>query len=64
MARFDGFITVDQNLQFQQNVKNAGIAVVVLIARTNRLKELLPLASLLRAAVASIQPGEVRRVGA
>lgn len=61
---FNGFVTVDQNIQFQQNVRAAGIAVVVLVARTNRLKELLPLAPALRSAVDTIKPGELRRVGA
>ena len=42
--RFEAFVTVDQNVEFQQNVKASGMAVVVLAARTNRLKELLPLA--------------------
>ena len=42
--RFEAFISVDQNVEFQQNVKASGIAVVVLAASTNRLKELRPLA--------------------
>ena len=35
---FEGFITVDQNVEFQQNVKASGIAVIVLAARTNRIE--------------------------
>ena len=42
--RFGAFVTVDQNVEFQQNVKASGIAVIVLAARTDRLKELRPLA--------------------
>ena len=37
--RFEALLTVDQNLQFQQNVRASGIGVVVVVARTNRLKE-------------------------
>jgi hypothetical protein len=40
---FDVFITVDRNLTFQQNLPKFDIAVVVLRARTNRLKDLIPL---------------------
>ena len=37
---FDVFVTVDQNLGFQQNITGLEIAVVVLRARTNRLIDL------------------------
>jgi hypothetical protein len=40
---FDIFITVDRNLSFQQNLPKFDIAVLVLRARTNRLKDLIPL---------------------
>ena len=62
--RFAAFVTVDQNVEFQQNVSASGISVVVLVARTNRLKDLLPLAPRLRSSLDSIKPGELRRVGA
>jgi len=39
---FDAFITVDQNLPYQQNTANLPIAIVMLIARSNELQELLP----------------------
>ncbi len=63
-AGFRGFVTVDKNLQFQQNIQASGIAVVVLLARTNRLKELRPLAPALLQALDRIQPGQLVRVGA
>ena len=37
---FNVFVTVDQNLEFQQNIRASGIAVIVMQAPTNRLKEL------------------------
>ena len=40
VAGFDGFLTVDQSLPFQQNIRASGIGVVLVIARTNRVKEL------------------------
>ena len=36
-------LTTDQNLQYQQNLQQAGVAVVVLVALSNRLPDLVPL---------------------
>ena len=60
--RFDVFITVDQNVGFQQNVAASGIAVIVLGARSNRLKDLLPLAPAVLRKLAQITPGSLERV--
>jgi predicted nuclease of predicted toxin-antitoxin system len=59
---FDVFVTADQNLQFQQNLSGAPLGVVVLVARSNALDDLLPLVPLLQA-VQDARPGEIRRVG-
>jgi len=37
---FEAFLTVDQNLPFQHNVAASGVAVVVVVARTNRSRRL------------------------
>ena len=60
--RFDVFITVDQNVGFQQNVAASGIAVIVLAARSNRLKDLLPLAGGVLQKLSQIKPGALERV--
>ena len=62
-AGFQGFLTVDQNLQFQQNVAASGIGVIVVLARTNRLKELRPLVPTILQALQNVQRGTVLRVG-
>jgi hypothetical protein len=54
---FDVFVTVDRNLSFQQNLVSLSIAVVVLLAQTNRLADLRPLVPKLLAAIASAPPG-------
>jgi predicted nuclease of predicted toxin-antitoxin system len=61
---FDAFLTVDQNLSFQQNLQSAGVAVVLVIARTNRLKELRPLVPAILAALAGLKRGGFVQVGA
>jgi hypothetical protein len=40
---FDVFLTADQNLEHQQNLAALPIAVVVLVAPTNRIASLRPL---------------------
>jgi hypothetical protein len=40
VGRFDVFLTADRNLSFHQDVAAFDIAVVVLVARSNRLEDL------------------------
>ena len=58
------FLTTDQNLQYQQNLRELSMAVVVLVAPTNRLDDLVPLMPQVRTVLASIQPGAVVEVQA
>ena len=39
-SEFDVFVTVDRNLSFQQDLANFSIAVIVLIAPSNRVADL------------------------
>jgi len=56
---FDVFLTADQNLQYQQNLKDHEIRVVVLAAVTNRVVDLVPLLEKALAAFEGLGPGEV-----
>ena len=58
--QFDVFVTADQNLQYQQNIKTLPIAVAVLVARSNRIPKLLELVTKLGRDV-RIVVGPVRR---
>ena len=40
---FEAFVTTDSNIEFQQNLANFNLAVIVLRAPTNRLADLKPL---------------------
>ncbi|MDH5669307.1 MAG: DUF5615 family PIN-like protein [Nitrospira sp.] len=53
---FDVFITVDQNLPYQQNHATLPLAVIVLLASSTKLQALLPLVPRLEAALISLQP--------
>ncbi len=60
---FTILLTTDQNLRYQQNLQQAGVAVVVLVAPTNKLSDLLPLILDARNVLNTIAPGEVIEVG-
>ena len=62
--RFDVFITADQQLNYQQNVSRFPIAVVILVARRNKIEFLIPLVPELRRLLPQVQPGNVYRIGA
>ena len=60
---FDVFLTVDQNLKYQQNLKNFSIAIILLVARNNRFKTLLPLMPEARETLNQITEGDFIRIG-
>ena len=63
-AEFEAFITVDQNLSYQQNIATLPIAVVVLVARSTELQALLPLVPRLEEVLATLQPRSLVQIGA
>ena len=63
-AGFEVLLTVDQNLRYQQNLAASGAAVVVMVAPSNRLADLVPLIPAVEAALSNIQAGDVVEVHA
>ena len=63
-GQFDAFLTSDQGVEFQLNLAQDDIPIVVLVAGTNRFEDLKPLAPQALAALESIMPGEVVRISA
>ena len=62
-GHFDVFLTVDRNLSYQQDLGRLNIAIVVLVARGNRLADLRPLMPQVLEVLAGIRAGQVLRVG-
>jgi predicted nuclease of predicted toxin-antitoxin system len=62
-GEFDVLVTTDQGLRYQLNVSAFAMAVVVLVAKRNKLESLVPLVPELRMVLAKVRPGEVRWVG-
>lgn len=60
---FTILLTSDQNLRYQQNLQQAGVAVIVLVALSNRLPDLVPLIPEVRDVLNTIASGEVIEVG-
>ena len=63
-AGFEVFVTADRSLPFQQNLARYSLAVVVLLARSNSLRHLLPLVPRLLQVISTARPGQVERVEA
>lgn len=61
-AGFEVLITGDKNLEFQQNLKASGLFVVVLVAPSNKLEDLLPRVPGALEAISRSKPGEIERV--
>jgi hypothetical protein len=62
VAGFEIFLTSDQNLEFQQNLKNSRLFIVVLIAVSNAIEDLLPLVPAALAAMEEPRPSQALRI--
>ena len=63
-AEFDVFLTMDRNLEFQQNLSTLAIAVLVVEAVSNRMEHLVPLVPGILKELNQIPPKSLRKVGA
>jgi hypothetical protein len=63
-AGFEVLVTMHRNLEHQQNIAQAGLGLVVIIARDNRVETVLALAAAILTALSRARAGEVLHVGA
>lgn len=61
---FDLFLTADQNLQYQQNLRTLPLAIAILVAKSNRIQSLKPLIPDILAALGQIEPRTIVHIGA
>jgi Domain of unknown function (DUF5615) len=61
-TRFDVFLTMDRNLEFQQNLSTLPVAIIVLEARSNRIEHLLPLVPVLLQLLDHLPPKSLQYV--
>ena len=62
-GQFDALLTVDQGIEYQQNLSGLTISVVVMLAASNDVDDLRPLLPGVEQALASLRAGEISRVG-
>jgi predicted nuclease of predicted toxin-antitoxin system len=59
---FDVLLTNDQNMEYQQNLKNFDLAFVVMVAPTNDIADLLPLMPATNYTLKTIKAGEIEYI--
>ncbi|HUQ72256.1 MAG TPA: hypothetical protein VM165_22210 [Planctomycetaceae bacterium] len=57
-AGFDVLLTVDQNLRYQQKLVASGVAVIVMIAASSRMNDLMPLIPFVEIELGTIHAGQ------
>jgi predicted nuclease of predicted toxin-antitoxin system len=62
-GRWDVLLTSDRNIKYQQNMTGRSVSILILRAKSNRMKDLLSLMPACAEALLSIQPGRVAEVG-
>jgi len=62
-GQFDALLTVDQGIEYQQNLSGLSISVVIMMAPSNDVDDLRPLLPAVEEALTSLRPGEILRVG-
>ena len=63
-GKTDAFVTMERKLERQQNLSVLPFGVVLIVARSNRVQDLLPLTPMVLEALGRIQPGRLEQVGA
>jgi hypothetical protein len=63
-AKFDVFLTVDQGVEYQQNLTGRKISIIIFRTKSNRLHTLLQLVPTCLAHIESIQPGQFIKIAA
>ena len=58
-GQYEVLVTVDQNLQYQQNLKNFAVAIIVLKAKRSTYPLLKPLMPQVLEVLEKIKPGEM-----
>ena len=61
-AGFEVFVTADRNLEFQQNLSRARLGVILLVAPSNTIEDLLPLVPDLLSAIPKSRRGVMLHV--
>ena len=61
---FHAFLTMDRNLEFQQNISALALGILLVRAPSNRMLHLEPLVPAILRELTQVVPGKLRQVGA
>jgi predicted nuclease of predicted toxin-antitoxin system len=61
-GRWDVLLTSDRNIKYQQNMAGRNVSILILCAKSNRMKDLVPLMPACGRAILAIQAGQVVEV--
>ena len=61
---FDVLLTADQGMAYQQNLKTLPVAVLIVLARSNRMEHLGPTVPSILQALETLQPRVVTKIAA
>lgn len=61
-GKFEAFVTIDNNIIFQQNLRRLPVGLIVLASKSNKFEDVEPLVPAILAALASIRKGHAIRI--
>jgi Domain of unknown function (DUF5615) len=62
-TKFDVFLTADRNVEFQQNLSALPIAILIVLAKSNRMEDMRPLVPAILTELNHLPPKALRKVG-
>ena len=61
---FDVLVTMDKSIEYQQNISEYAIGVIIISARSNKLQDILPVMPEVNKMISDLQTGQVIYVNA
>ncbi len=61
-GQFDAFLAIDQNLEYQQNLEQLGVPVLLLVGPSSRFDDLKKLVPQILTVLGDLEPGKIVRV--
>jgi hypothetical protein len=62
-GEYDALLTMDQGIEFQQNIAALPFGVILVLAPSNRMAHLAPLVPAILEARSALKGGQLRRIG-
>ena len=61
-GEFDVLLTADKGMEYQQNLATLPVAILIVLARSNRMEDLAPAIPAILAALAELPPCTLRKI--